>query len=307
MANTENKITFNGITFNDFTDLESLYLLHNFPEGNAKPSIISGSSDRDGFNGGFEGKSFYAQKFLTLEGDIIAANNLQTDPQNQQDRLVLQRALEASLVLPRDPQSATAGFSEITWEDEAGNTYTNQARIVQPIAFSHDNGEATYIRFTFTLELQNIYFDNVIQNQSIIELYQNTNFEVTTDGRQVVLGENTLFLNVYSSITNAGNYDAAPLFIISGPCLNPKVDNLTTGHEFQVNEEINTGEELQLDFENGLIRKKDILGVFTDVSGSVTNESRDVLLQIGENELKISDDIGGTNFSCIVYWSNPLV
>lgn len=49
------------------------------------------------------------------------------------------------------------------------------------------------------------------------------------------------------SVTNAGNGDAIPSFVVTGPILNPRIENLTTGKELRLAYNLGAGETLTLD------------------------------------------------------------
>ncbi|MFW5871830.1 MAG: hypothetical protein ACOCUT_01865 [bacterium] len=304
----EEKLEYNGIEFNNFTtDPKNFYLWTDTPESNSKPQIKSSTTERGNSHGSIPGKAFYGGRQLEVSGEIICIDSTKTEEENQEKRYVMQKNLEKALALPRRYINNDDGFYEIKWTDEGNNVYVNRARILSPLTFQHENGEPQFRYFQFVLELEKEYWQSETTNeQNVNELEQRTNFTIAEPGFELVEGEFELYFTAYTALVNSGNHDVAPYVIIYGECENPILRNLTTGDIFQVIVNLASEEELHLDFENGLFRKKSG-GVYSDISINITAESQTLYLQAGTNETKLEDDIGGANFYSKFIWKNAHV
>jgi hypothetical protein len=112
--------------------------------------------------------------------------------------------------------------------------------------------------------------------------------------------------NNRTTIDNVGDVETPVRIEFEGPATNPKITNETTGEFVKVNTVLNTGEKLIIttDFGNKKV-------IFVDVSGNESNSfglidlnSKFFQLQIGENEISYSADVGTTTAEVLIQWYN---
>lgn len=104
---------------------------------------------------------------------------------------------------------------------------------------------------------------------------------------------------------NAGDSVTPVVLSITGPCLNPKVTNQTTGLFMKFNITLNTGDII---IANTKFGSKSVIRI----SGGVSTNQMSILdatssfwqLAIGNNNILFSDDTNGSTEFCIMTWYN---
>lgn len=279
-------ITYNGITFNDFTNPESMFLATDIPEGLIRPDIRDSASERVGNHGAVFGPNTYGRRFFVLSGKIIGVD--------QDDRVSKEKSLSEAFVLPRSLSDIEASFRTIEILGEDLQTKVGRARVSSPLTLSKEFAEPWYRDFTVTLEFEKFYLEGDIEKElELQERVDRTNFFVVTDTLPQWV-ENTETLVYSPEITfeaeNEGNFGASAYIVVYGKVSNPEIINDTTGKSFKVLLTVGIGEELHIDSENGTVFLYDTIGTRTDKSALITDDSEFIFIEPGINELRIEDD-----------------
>lgn len=298
MPAAEPKIIYNGITFNDFTTPDQMFLLQDIPEGMTPPAIEQNATERTGAHGANHGNNFYGRRFFILTGKIIAPD--------QSTRHTMEKQLLAAFTLPRNPNSLLAGFHEIEYTDESGDTFKANAKVAVAPKLAKEVAEPWYRDFSVTLEMEKYFWEGDQKSQEAEERITGTNIILD---ETIEFVESSFYLYETSEpayeLNNAGNYGAALFIRVFGPVSNPAIYNDTTGEKFAVDIELGEGETLEIDAENGLVTKTDSEGAETDQSAKITNDSTWIYLVGGDNAIRIEDDTPEkSDFEGEFYWKD---
>ena len=163
------------------------------------------------------------------------------------------------------------------------NKYRIYARVENSVDFTErkNNHDKTTISF---LCLDPYWLD---ENDTIVDI------KSSTGGLRFPLVLPTIFANTsyYKYIDNKGDTDIPVQIIYTGPALNPKVINETTGEFIKVNMALDEKEKLVINTEDG----KQTVNLVTphetrDVYNNIDLESTFFKLIVGKNLIKYSSD-----------------
>ncbi len=109
-----------------------------------------------------------------------------------------------------------------------------------------------------------------------------------------------------SNATNDGDVETPIDFTFIGPCLNPKVANLTTGKSIQVNYNVASGYSIYVNTAFGAKEVSLVApgGTKTNIMNYLTVTSEFFMLQPGANSLQYSESGGNVNPMMLVNWRN---
>lgn len=106
------------------------------------------------------------------------------------------------------------------------------------------------------------------------------------------------------TLNNVGDYETPMRVEFSGITVNPQILNETTGELIKVNKSLTTGEKLIIDtsYGNKTVTHITSSSVRTSAYNLVTNDSKFFSLQLGNNKIKYSADMGTPVIK--IYWKN---
>ena len=292
----EPQIVFNGITLNDFTDVNDMFLIQNVPENMGAASIQSDARARRGSHGSNHGPNYYTRRMFSLAGKIIAPD--------QATRYEREKSLLRAFSLPRNPKDTSGGFYDIQLIDEGGTVLTAKAKVVAAPKLSKEVAQPHIRDFIVALELQNHFWEGEQQQLAGGERIAGTDFFVDPTFEWVHgAGYLTNLPETTHKLENTGDHGCALFSVIYGAVSQPCVINDTTGEMFKVDMDVGGDERLEIDSENGMVFLIDKDGNQTDMSANITADSQWVFLQPGENEIRIEDTTGMTvDFHGEFFW-----
>lgn len=111
------------------------------------------------------------------------------------------------------------------------------------------------------------------------------------------------------TVENNGDVSAPVRISFTGPALNPRIQNNTTGEFMQVNQELLSGEILHINtaFGKKRVEIEDAEGERTNAFNWIDLESTFWQLQPGENELEYSADEGQDDATVTIRWQERYV
>lgn len=109
------------------------------------------------------------------------------------------------------------------------------------------------------------------------------------------------------TLNNVGDYETPMRVEFSGITVNPQILNATTGELIKVNKSLTTGEKLIIDtsYGNKTVTHITNSSVKTSAYNLITNDSKFFSLQLGNNQIKYSADMGTPVIK--IYWKNRFV
>lgn len=109
------------------------------------------------------------------------------------------------------------------------------------------------------------------------------------------------------TLNNVGDYETPMRVEFSGITVNPQILNETTGELIKVNKSLTTGEKLIIDtrYGNKTVTHITNSSVRTSAYNLITNDSKFFSLQLGNNQIKYSADMGTPVIK--IYWKNRFV
>lgn len=109
------------------------------------------------------------------------------------------------------------------------------------------------------------------------------------------------------TLNNVGDYETPMRVEFSGITVNPQILNQTTGELIKVNKSLTAGEKLIIDtsYGNKTVTHINNSSVRTSAYNLITNNSKFFSLQLGNNQIKYSADMGTPVIK--IYWKNRFV
>jgi len=284
MPANEVKVSITGpttVTFNDYTSGTPAYVLRNTPRLLSAVSLRRTSSPRQAEHGVFDSLSFYGERILAFDGEIIGSS--------QADRFTKEQALRSCLSLRGlQAHDGDDGYRLVQLTDEDGTLKQLYAKVLEPpMTDVIDNSDPSRRAFAFVMVAKDPrIYGQTLHSETGEETFQGTSF-------QVVEGESPKIPFQLYEITlptatceNAGTFDTPPVITITGPTTSPKVTNVTTGKYIQLTGlPLADGESVIIDVAAGTIELDD----GTDASAYFAAGSSWFVLVPGENEITLLD------------------
>jgi hypothetical protein len=269
------------------------YLLQDTPS--LLSTITTRKSDRDkqGGHGTEDSLSQYGPRTLPFKGEIHASS--------QEMRKWMEKSLMQAVGLSALQDFAgDDGYRLLLITDEDGIAKQIYAKLVDPPEFELvDTAMSESRKFSFVMYAK----DPALYAQELSEKTGPESFLSTTltvqEGLLPTFRENVspVIQGAFSaSVTavNAGTFGTPPVMIISGPSLNPRLKNATTGREMDFSAgsglTLLEGETLTINAGNQTVVKRDAIGAETDESGTLTLTSDWISLDPGANLLTLRDE-----------------
>jgi len=232
--------------------------------------------------------ALFGPRTIVVSGSILT----QDLPTIYLDRASAQRQLNPKL-----------GLGALTFTNDTG-VYTTACRCISAL-FPNKEFTNPFQNFQLQFFCPDPYWYD--QNQSSILMQIVTNGFTFPMTFPVVFGAFTGSTPV--SASNLGDSITPVIITISGPTVNPVVSNLTTGEQIKLNITLNTGDVAIINTKFG---SKSVTKIAA--SGTITNESSTLdansifwQLNIGDNQIKFSDDYLMSLEQCTVAWYNRYV
>jgi hypothetical protein len=273
----------------------SFYTITNIKELLSSLPTKGSATPRQSDHGEDGGIRHYGTRYMPFEGEIHASS--------VSSRVALERDLRTVLSLPRVPSETDDGYREVQIEDESGNLLFTHAIVVEMPEFSLlYEGRETIGRYRFAMIADNDPFfysqsattDSGGEGAIITDFtLQDTHLVSLKDGSLPDL-EETIVPSL--TVENAGTEGSPPLITIHGPCQNPRVINVTTNREMDLDGiTLASGERIEIDVANYTITKIDASNNETDVLTYLTTDSDWIFVEPGDNDFALFDDADNLN------------
>lgn len=102
---------------------------------------------------------------------------------------------------------------------------------------------------------------------------------------------------------NAGNFETEPVFRIDGPCVNPRIENVTTGETFAIDITLTEAEYLVVNVEERTV----LLGGTASRYSFLTSSSQWVTLAPGDNSIAFRATSSGAGATLTATWRSARV
>lgn len=276
------KITIGDVSLNDFSDKTSFYLVRSTPELLSTVSVNRTSSPRQGQHGVFDSLSFYGERTLPFDGELVALTPTA--------RRAMEDALRRAVALPTiQSYAGSDGYVPVRFTDEDGTLKQCYAKIAEPPSFGLTNDLNPRRRtFSFTMVAKDpILYGQTLKSASLDETTIATSFTIV---QGVTFGVPFSIVQTGASPTvceNEGTYGSPPVITINGTTDSPKIVNQTTSQFLHLDGlALAAGEYVVID-----VNAKSItLSNGGDASAYLSSDSEWWVLAPGENEIYLIDD-----------------
>jgi hypothetical protein len=273
---------------------QDMYIVRNTKELLSALTTRRSSTPKQGAHGAQAGLSNFEPRMLPFEGEIHATTVSQ--------RVTMEQNLRKALTLSSSQDfDVDDGYRLLIIDDEDGNQKQIYAKVVDMPEFSQYGRSASSVfRFQMIAEEDVFLYDTTLTTIEGIESYQATTFTLQDGTLQTFKdGDLPTFQDTGGNemtVTNNGTQDTPPVITITGPTTNPSLTNVTTGRKMAFNKgdgvTLLEGESLTVTINptSTTIIKTDVLGVETDVSSALSDDSDLIYIAPGNNVLIFSDD-----------------
>lgn len=282
MISTQYTFTNQGgdsITINDHTtNPNQIIALQSYPQFDV--DIKSSEINKEGQHGVWDFFSYYGRRVTTFSGVIVGLT--ETDVETVKNKLL------KVLAFPSQPRSGRDGTVTLVWTDIESRTWQLTGKLMNSIQFNRNMKETFRLDFNFSLKSADPFIvaqtpQTVVGTRGYTRIGAQFPISMPTTLGVVEVGNFT--------VNNGGSAYAQSIIRIygesQGDITNPKVRNLTTGEYIQLSTTIvGASNYIEIDSQEGTIVNQS----GTDLSNTITGDSRFLLLQQGANDMIYTSD-----------------
>jgi len=284
------QFTFNGVTFNKLSDIQSgNYIAVTNVGGLSSPEIIHREDRVIGQHGIVDYYSFIGRRIISLEGGIVG--------KTESEMLDKLEEFTKAFSLPVIPTNDRDGYHDLVISKSGESPKKISAKVNSLPRIDKDLHIHRMRRFFVELRCEDPRILSITEHH--VNLEKATNISSLPSILPMMLGYGDW--GGEESIINAGNFGAFPRYRINGPCHNPQIQNVSYPDIVQKFETtLEVGEYIDVDVQAGTAIKND----GSNMLAYETDDSKWITLFSGSNVIRFTTSEEDIGCSLDLYWND---